>query len=84
MGLNTQIVTMVSGPSLPIYITSTSRSLLRELSPGVMPVDRPTVPKADVISNRISSKGIPGSRIHMKKVPRHTTRADSAVTMAAL
>ena len=75
---------MVNGPSLPIYITSTSRSLLRELSPGVMPVDRPTIPKAEVISNKISSKGTAGSRIHMKNVPRHTTRADRAVTMAAL
>ena len=83
-GLNIQIVTVVSGPSLPMYMIRISSSLLHGLKPGVIPVDRPTVPKAEVISSMMSPKGIPGSSMHMAKIPVNTTRADSAVTIAAL
>ena len=83
-GLKIQIVTIVNGPSLPMYMIRTSNSLLKGLSPGVMPVDSPTVPKADVISSMMSSKGSPGSSTHMHRIPEITTRDDRAVTIAAL
>ena len=49
-----------------------------------MPVDRPTVPKADVDCKQNILKRNSRLQDTHEKAPRHTTRADSAVKMAAL
>ncbi len=46
----------VSGPRRPQIITSTRISLPGSLREAVMPVERPTVAKAETVSNMILSK----------------------------
>ena len=75
---------MVNGPSRPMYMTATSKSLAAGPNPVVIPVDKPTVPNADVISNRISINPSPGSSTHMAKEPAQTTSIDNVLTTAAL
>ena len=48
-----------------------------------MPVDRPTVPKADVASNKSCRNVRSGSRRHRMNVPPASTNADSSVTIKA-
>ena len=50
--LKDHMLAMVIAPRRPINIISTSRILLAELKSGVIPVESPTVPKADVTSNK--------------------------------
>ena len=47
--------------------------MLISQSPGVIPVESPTVPKADVTSNISGRKAVCGSKMHRRKVPAHTT-----------
>ena len=63
-----QTVAMVIGPSLPIYIITMESSLAATPSPGVMPVESPTVPKALTISNSASRKASCGSKSSSTKV----------------
>ena len=51
----------VSGPKRPIYITRMESSLLPTVNPGVIPVERPTVPNALVISKSACVNVNPGS-----------------------
>ena len=73
----------VNGPIRPVYMINMTISLLAGWSCGVMPVDRPTVPKADVASNKSCRNVRSGSRRHRMNVPPHTTNADSSVTIKA-
>lgn len=57
----------VSGPSLPIYMVIIRNSFPEAVSPGVKPVESPTVPKAEVVSKSRFKKG-PGWVISRKKV----------------
>ena len=61
-----------------------STSLATHPKDGVMPVERPTVPKAETSSNRSWRKVYSGSRMHSKKVQAHTSSRDSMVMRNAL
>ena len=74
----------VNAPSRPINIIAVSRSLPAAPSSGVMPVESPTVPNAEVTSNRFCIKEYSGSRTHIKKVPVQTTIRDRNITVNAL
>ena len=52
---------MEMGPSLPINIVTMIRILPVTLSDGVIPMERPVVPKADDTSNKILRNGAPFS-----------------------
>ena len=66
----------VKAPSLPINIIRIIKSLLKFPSSGVIPVESPTVPKADVTSNISWIKLYPGSNMQSSNVPPHTTSRD--------
>ena len=59
-------------------------SLLAGFRSGVMPVDRPTVPKAETSSNKSWRKEQSGSKMQSKKVPQHTTKRDKSAIMEDL
>jgi len=59
---------MTSGPILPMYMTTIKISLLNGRREGVIPRDRPTVPKAEIISNNTAFKLSSGSTSKIKKV----------------
>ena len=59
----------VSGPTLPMYIIKIKTILLAPANLGVIPVDKPTVPKAEVTSNIFCTKVFCGSKIQSAKVP---------------
>ena len=64
-----------------MYINTIISSLEPVPSRGVMPVDRPTVPKALVISNRASGKATSGSSTSISQVqPITSVRASRAIT----
>ena len=48
-----QILTIVNGPNLPINIVKQINNLHGTNKCGVRPTDKPTVPKADIVSNTI-------------------------------
>ena len=66
-----------------MYMISMDSSLLPVPSPGVIPVDNPTVPNALVTSNRASLRDTAGSMTVMKYVPVITTETASSVITAA-
>ena len=47
---------------------------------GVIPVESPTVPKAEITSNSSWIKVQSGSSTHIRKVATHTTPSDRLVT----
>lgn len=49
---------MVNGPKRPVNITITKTVLFHALNSGVIPKLRPTVPKAETVSNRSVKKGV--------------------------
>ena len=65
MRLKCQSDAIVSGPNRPVNIMRMEISLEPTDSPGVMPVDSPTVPKAETISNRMSRSDSVGSSMAM-------------------
>ena len=73
------MVIMVSAPRRPINIMSVTTSLLASQRFGVMPVESPTVPKAEVTSKRSYISERWGSRIQSTKVPVQTTHRESSV-----
>lgn len=73
----------VKGPSLPIYIMRMDRSFVPIPTVGVIPVERPTVPKALVTSKSASMIGTCGSSSAMPHVPIATTAIASRVMTAA-
>ena len=81
--LNTQIEVIVSAPSLPINMVRIKISFPATPRSGVMPVERPTVPNADVTSNKICIKEYSGSQTHSARVPRLTTSRDKKATIKA-
>jgi hypothetical protein len=46
----------VSGPTLPANIMIISAIFWKSFNFGVMPMDNPTVPKAEIVSKRYSTK----------------------------
>ena len=74
----------VKAPILPVYITRIMTSLPATDSPGVIPVDSPTVPNAEITSNKSWIKVQSGSRIHIRNVAMQTTPRDRIVTRYAL
>ena len=70
----------VKAPILPVYITRIMTSLPATDSPGVIPVDSPTVPNAEITSNKSWIKVQSGSRIHIRNVAMQTTPRDRIVT----
>ncbi len=79
------IEAMVRGPSLPIYIIKIETILDPVERSGVMPVERPTVANALVISNRILVRLIPGSKIEIKSDEAiMADKARNAITAAFL
>ena len=66
----------VKAPSLPINMTRIMINLLIGIRSGVIPVESPTVPKADTTSNKICINSRSGSRIHSRNVAIQTTRID--------
>ena len=67
-----------------MYIISTESSFEPTDSPGVMPVESPTVANALTTSVTISRRGISGSIRALKNVPVSTTEMPIAVITAAL
>ena len=63
---NDQSDAIVSGPSLPIYIRQIHSSFVELPISGVIPVDRPEVPKALTTSKIISISAIPGSKMQKR------------------
>ena len=78
------MVSKVNAPSLPINMTEMITSLPAVQSSGVMPVERPTVPKAETTSKNIWIKLQSGSNMHMKNVAIQTTVIDRTVIIHAL
>lgn len=66
-----------------MYIIIIDRSLLPSHNPVVIPVERPTVPNALVISNNASIKEMLGSMITIRYVPVITTLNAMRVITAA-
>ena len=58
--MNIQSETIVKGPTLPMNIVTIITNLPATESVGVIPVDRPTVAKADMTSKIRSLSGIVG------------------------
>ena len=56
LGAKASAVATVIGPKRPIIIKAISINCEGSLSSGVIPVDRPTVPKAENTSNRVCDK----------------------------
>ena len=73
-GRHTHMEAMVEGAE-PSDEHDENQDQLAEISqsPGVIPVESPTVPKADVTSNISGRKAVCGSKMHRRKVPAHTT-----------
>ena len=78
-GWSIHMETRVNAPILPVYITRMMTSLPAADRPGVIPVESPTVPKAEITSNRSWIKVQSGSRTHIRKVATHTTPSDRLV-----
>ena len=74
----------VKAPSLPVYMTRMMTNFPAVLKSGVMPVESPTVPKAETTSKISCIRVQSGSRIHMRKVATQTTAPESSVIMHAL
>ena len=83
-GLNTHRDAMVRAPRRPIYMITISTNFAVGSRFGVIPVESPTVPNADVTSNKTSINGRWGSMMQTRKLPTATTHAERVVTMAAL
>ena len=67
-----------------MYMVSTMTALLAAERFGVMPVERPTVPNADTVSNSSFINSVCGSSTHSKNVEVHTTPEASKVMTNAL
>lgn len=79
----THIESNVMIPTLPINITKIITPFPAMLSSGVIPVESPTVPKAETTSNRSCIKLYSGSNIHIKNTAIHTTVPESIVIINA-
>src|SRR5665648_141735 len=74
----------VRGPTLPKNMVTTSKSLLMLCRDGVIPVDKPTVPKADVTSYRTLTKSIFSTSIIIIVIIKIRTMLKLAIEMALL
>lgn len=77
------MVAMVNGPKRPINIVNIRMSLLKEDNSVVMPVDKPTVPKADTTSKSTCINEYSGSIILIKNVSTHIKESAKNVIMNA-
>jgi len=73
---------MVSGPILPTYIKMVIKNLPVWLSRGVIPVESPTVPKAEKASNIILSNG-KGSTIRSRNNTKKIRVAERVISEVA-
>ena len=73
----------VTAPILPVYITRMMTSFPATESPGVMPVESPTVPNAETTSNKSWIKVQPGSSTHIRNVAAQTTPREITVIWLA-
>lgn len=62
----------MSGPTRPINIVIIMINSLNGLISGVIPVDNPTVPKADTTSKSSCINVYSGSKIHSRNVEKNT------------
>ena len=83
-GRSIQIDKSVKVPTLPANMVKIRTSLLPSPKDGVIPVERPTVPKADTSSNKSWTKLYSGSRMQRRNVPIHTSSAASSEIIDAL
>ena len=78
------MLAIVNGPSLPKNIVNTKINLLKSWRCGVIPVDNPTVPKAETTSKSTCARLRLGSIMLIKKVFMHTRAMASDVITKAL
>ena len=82
-GRSIHMVIIVNAPSLPINIRKIRISLLAACRSAVIPVDSPTVPKAETTSKSSCLISKEGSRRQSRKVPMRTAQRDSWVIRKA-
>src|SRR5687768_10414763 len=68
----TRFIARVKGPTRPTTMATQISDLENVDSSGVIPVERPTMARAEVASNKISVNGIASAKFRIKaKINRH-------------